>query len=119
MDRRGGQVVRVNISESVDPRKYTLDTYEISDLDTLSVLRIGLLTSEDSGNYKCSVPADGGEFAVQGISVRFQGLGQCVDRPNFSHCDQVVKHKYCGNKYYGTFCCKSCTEAGMVPGTFS
>ena len=36
----------------------------------------------------------------------------CVDNPYFANCKLIVKARYCGNKYYAKFCCRSCTLAG-------
>ena len=120
VDRKGGRVVRKLIRDDYETEgKYAMVAHQVSELKTLSRLRIFDVTTQDSGNYQCTGSNGNLGFATQGVSVRFEGLGECVDRPTFSHCDQVVKHKYCGNKYYGIFCCKSCTEAGMVPGGFS
>jgi len=37
-----------------------------------------------------------------------------VDNPYFANCKLIVKAKYCANKYYAKFCCRSCTLAGRV-----
>ena len=42
----------------------------------------------------------------------------CVDNPYFANCKLIVKARYCGNKYYAKFCCRSCTLAGD-PSTLS
>ena len=38
----------------------------------------------------------------------------CVDNPYFANCKLIVKARYCGNKYYAKFCCRSCTLAGQT-----
>ena len=38
----------------------------------------------------------------------------CVDNPYFANCKLIVKARYCGNKYYAKFCCRSCTLAGQL-----
>jgi hypothetical protein len=49
------------------------------------------------------------------ISVEdLQVVDSCVDNPYFANCKLIVKAKYCGNKYYAKFCCRSCTLAGQI-----
>lgn len=36
----------------------------------------------------------------------------CTDNPYFANCKLIVKARYCGNRYYAKFCCRSCTLAG-------
>ena len=38
----------------------------------------------------------------------------CDDSPNFANCDLIVKSKYCNNKHYAKFCCRSCLIAGQI-----
>lgn len=39
----------------------------------------------------------------------------CTDNSFFADCHLVVKGKFCTHKYYGKFCCRSCTLAGQLP----
>lgn len=39
----------------------------------------------------------------------------CKDNRYFANCDLIVKAKFCSHKYYARFCCRSCTEAGLLP----
>lgn len=41
----------------------------------------------------------------------------CTDNPFFANCKLIVKARFCTNKYYARFCCKSCTLAGQLPPT--
>lgn len=41
----------------------------------------------------------------------------CTDNPFFANCKLIVKARFCTNKYYARFCCKSCTLAGQLPAT--
>ena len=41
----------------------------------------------------------------------------CTDNPFFANCRLIIKARYCTNKYYARFCCKSCTLAGQLPTT--
>ncbi|CAL1266786.1 unnamed protein product [Larinioides sclopetarius] len=38
----------------------------------------------------------------------------CIDNPQFSNCEVVVRNSYCSNKYFGKFCCASCMKAGQL-----
>ncbi|CAB4056958.1 PAPLN [Lepeophtheirus salmonis] len=73
--------------------------------------------SGDSGTYKCEAESPMSPTASEGIKISVQyGPGEkCVDRPSYRHCHQVIKHKFCGNKYYAQYCCRSCMEAGFLP----
>ena len=40
---------------------------------------------------------------------------RCEDKPEFARCDLIVKAKMCNkNPYYQEFCCKSCSDAGLL-----
>lgn len=39
---------------------------------------------------------------------------ECIDNPYFANCKLIVEGKYCFNKYYAQFCCRSCTLAGQI-----
>ncbi|XP_037773697.1 papilin-like [Penaeus monodon] len=72
---------------------------------------------EDSGVYRCAAENDFGKadsstpIAIRGIYVH----PACTDNPFFANCKLIVQAKYCTNKYYARFCCKSCTLAGQLP----
>ena len=40
------------------------------------------------------------------ISVQYGPDVMCVDKSSFAHCKLVVRNRFCGNKYYGRFCCR-------------
>lgn len=40
---------------------------------------------------------------------------RCKDNPFFANCQLIVRGKHCNHKFYAKFCCKSCTEAGLLP----
>ena len=46
-------------------------------------------------------------------STLLQVQPDCSDNPYFANCKLIVKARYCGNKYYAKFCCRSCTLAGQ------
>ncbi|XP_065214045.1 papilin isoform X2 [Planococcus citri] len=39
----------------------------------------------------------------------------CTDNPFFANCELIVKANYCNHKYYGKFCCRSCTLGLQIP----
>ena len=40
------------------------------------------------------------------ISVQYGPDVMCRDKSSFAHCKLVVRNRFCGNKYYGRFCCR-------------
>ena len=52
-------------------------------------------------------------FSIKGIYLH----PNCTDNPFFANCKLIVKARFCTNKYYARFCCKSCTLAGQLPQT--
>ncbi|XP_046445127.1 papilin-like isoform X2 [Daphnia pulex] len=73
----------------------------------------------DSGSYRCeAVNLLGDSTSI--ISVVVEGVylhPNCTDNPFFANCKLIVKARFCTNKYYARFCCKSCTLAGQLPAT--
>ncbi|NXJ02217.1 PPN protein, partial [Psophia crepitans] len=35
---------------------------------------------------------------------------ECVDQPHLANCDLILKAQLCGNEYYSSFCCASCSR---------
>lgn len=97
-----------------------IETYQTGTSTTKSILNIRNASEIDTGKYLCQ--AHSSHFPVspasdsQGILIQFAPGERCFDSPAYSHCHQVVKYKFCGNKYYGQYCCRSCTDAGFLPG---
>ncbi len=106
--------------EIVEERPHSfIETYPVSTVVTGSNLLLKNVTDRHSGEYMCQASSEHFPIAVdrQRILVQYGPGDRCVDRDTFQHhCAKVVEHKYCGNKYYGSFCCRSCTEAGYAPG---
>ncbi|KAK2706695.1 hypothetical protein QYM36_014662 [Artemia franciscana] len=82
-----------------------------------SALLIAQSEASDSGTYRCQATNDYGTttgytaISVEGIYIH----PSCNDNPFFANCRLIVKARYCTNKYYARFCCKSCTLAGQLP----
>ena len=69
---------------------------------------------EDGGSYVCRA-SNGYNEAEDRVEITVDDLqvqDSCVDNPYFANCKLIVKARYCGNKYYAKFCCRSCTLAG-------
>ncbi|KAG5871898.1 hypothetical protein JTB14_030952 [Gonioctena quinquepunctata] len=86
---------------------------QISDSNTLSILQA---TKADSGFYQCEAynvytkSTSTLEILVKGVYIH----PNCTDNPFFANCALIVKAKFCSHKYYGRYCCRSCTEAGLL-----
>lgn len=35
---------------------------------------------------------------------------ECVDQPELANCDLILQAQLCGNEYYSSFCCASCSR---------
>ncbi|KAK8394131.1 hypothetical protein O3P69_006372 [Scylla paramamosain] len=71
----------------------------------------------DSGQYKCHVQNDFG-IASSSTVISIKGIyvhPTCTDNPYFANCKLIVRAKYCTNRYYARFCCRSCTMDGQLP----
>ena len=80
----------------------------------LPTLAIDRAQPEDGGNYVCRA-SNGYNEAEDRVDITVEDLqvqDSCVDNPYFANCKLIVKARYCGNKYYTKFCCRSCTLAG-------
>ncbi|XP_069360607.1 papilin isoform X3 [Maniola hyperantus] len=79
-------------------------------------LTITRANTNDSGVYGCH--ANNGYTSDQStVQISVEGLyipANCKDSPYFANCNLIVKSKFCHHKYYSTFCCKSCVEAGQL-----
>ncbi|XP_022240200.1 papilin-like [Limulus polyphemus] len=71
----------------------------------------------DSGEYTC-IAANYQTEAMASVILKVEESltsPECTDSPFFANCDIIVKVRYCSNRYYGQFCCRSCTLAGQPP----
>lgn len=113
-----------------DGRKVRIEAHQVERTKTVSTLVMyGVVAGLDSGTYTCVAESEGSaegstpwsSSASVRITVQQESAGgdkgtACQDRPSYSHCDKVVRHRFCGSRYYGRYCCRSCTDAGMAPG---
>ncbi|XP_063603126.1 papilin-like [Penaeus indicus] len=80
-------------------------------------LVISAAEETDSGFYRCVAENAFGK-ADSSTPVTIRGIyvhPACTDNPFFANCKLIVQARYCTNKYYARFCCKSCTLAGQLP----
>nr|XP_045610870.1 papilin-like [Procambarus clarkii] len=90
------------------------EKYEIEDDRTLIIKDA---QTDDSGRYKCQVQNEFG-IADSTTVITIKGTyvhPSCTDNPFFANCKLIVRARYCTNKYYARFCCRSCTLAGQLP----
>jgi len=81
-----------------------------------NTLAIDRAQPDDGGTYLCR-GSNGYNEAEDSVSITVENLqvqDDCVDNPYFANCKLIVKARYCANKYYAKFCCRSCTLAGQL-----
>lgn len=81
-----------------------------------NTLSINQAQAQDSGSYTCSA-SNGYNEAQDSVIISVEQIQveeKCQDNPYFANCKLIVKARYCGNKYYARFCCRSCTLAGQL-----
>jgi len=81
-----------------------------------NTLAIDRAQPADGGNYICR-GSNGYSEAQDSVNIVVEDLqvqDDCVDNPYFANCKLIVKARYCANKYYAKFCCRSCTLAGQL-----
>ncbi|XP_058422857.1 papilin [Diceros bicornis minor] len=82
-------------------------------------LLIHNLRARDEGSYTCS--AYRGSQAVSRsteVKVVLPALAaqtrdpskECIDQPELANCDLILQAQLCGNEYYSSFCCASCSR---------
>ncbi|KAG8234586.1 hypothetical protein J437_LFUL013848 [Ladona fulva] len=95
---------------------HQLEAGERVDLKDPHQLIIKRANTSDSGTYRCEARNPYGnssssiEILVEGIYVH----PNCVDNSFFANCAMILKARYCTNKYYAKFCCRSCTIDGQI-----
>jgi len=90
-----------------------IDTFQETSISMVSRLVLRAVDEEDTATYRCQA---GSATKSSAVSVQYGPGERCVDNPSFRQCRLVVRNRFCANKYYGKFCCRSCTEAGQLPG---
>ncbi|KAM6202649.1 papilin [Rhynchocyon petersi] len=75
--------------------------------------------ARDEGSYTCSAYR-GSQAVSRSTEVKVvppaaaaqpRGLGsECIDQPELANCDLIVQAQLCGNEYYSSFCCATCSR---------
>ncbi|XP_037820569.1 papilin isoform X5 [Lucilia sericata] len=80
-------------------------------------LVINNINMADSGKYGCKA-ANAVSYSISEESVNVESTiplnPECIDNEHFANCKLIVKGRYCKNKYYARFCCRSCALAGQL-----
>ena len=86
-------------------------------VDAESTLTVKKLTVIDGGVYSCratNVHQSVSESIKVTVKKGEEPPPECEDNPYFARCDLIVRANYCMSLHYGKFCCKTCTEAGLL-----
>ena len=86
-------------------------------VDADSTLTVKRLTVIDGGVYACratNVHQSVSESIKVTVKEGEEPPPECEDNPYFARCDLIVRANYCMSIHYGKFCCKTCTEAGLL-----
>ena len=86
-------------------------------VDAESTLTVKKLTVIDGGVYSCratNVHQSVSESMKVTVKEGEEPPPECEDNPYFARCDLIVRANYCMSLHYGKFCCKTCTEAGLL-----
>ncbi|XP_021574040.1 papilin [Carlito syrichta] len=77
------------------------------------------LQAGDEGSYTCSAYR-GSQAVSRSTEVKLvqpapaaqpRNLGQeCADQPERANCELILQAQLCGNEYYASFCCASCSR---------
>ncbi|XP_017513082.3 papilin isoform X10 [Manis javanica] len=83
-------------------------------------LLIHNLRARDEGSYTCSAYR-GSQAVSRSTEVKVAPPAQagqprgptrvCADHPELANCALVLQAQLCGNEYYSSFCCSSCSRA--------
>ncbi|XP_006884852.1 PREDICTED: papilin [Elephantulus edwardii] len=76
--------------------------------------------ARDEGSYTCSAYR-GSQAVSRSTEVKVlppapaaappRDLGsECIDQPELANCDLILQAQLCGNEYYSSFCCASCSR---------
>ncbi|NWR58165.1 PPN protein, partial [Bucorvus abyssinicus] len=87
-----GSLIISNVQET-DEGSYTCSAYSSSDSVSAST-EVKVLRSQLSTTA----------HPVVDLST------ECVDQPHLANCDLILQAQLCGNEYYSSFCCASCSR---------
>ncbi|XP_029093996.1 papilin isoform X3 [Monodon monoceros] len=109
---------RVNIRWSRNGLPVRADGHRVHQSPDGTLL-IHNLQARDEGSYTCSAYR-GSQAVSRSTEVKVvppalatvpRGPGrECVDQPQLANCDLILQARLCGNEYYSSFCCASCSR---------
>ncbi|XP_011945280.1 PREDICTED: papilin isoform X4 [Cercocebus atys] len=77
------------------------------------------LRVRDEGSYTCSA-YQGSQAVSRSTEVKVVSPApttqprdpgrECIDQPELANCDLILQAQLCGNEYYSSFCCASCSR---------
>ncbi|XP_017384204.1 papilin isoform X1 [Cebus imitator] len=77
------------------------------------------LRARDEGSYTCSAYR-GSQAVSHSTEVKVVSPAptaqprdpgrECIDQPELANCDLILQAQLCGNEYYSSFCCASCSR---------
>ncbi|KFV44351.1 Papilin, partial [Gavia stellata] len=85
-------------------------------------LIISNVQEADEGSYTCSAYSSSNSVSAStevkvlrsrpSTTVNHVGdpSRECVDQPHLANCDLILQAQLCGNEYYSSFCCASCSR---------
>uniref|UniRef100_A0A8C3LIB5 Papilin, proteoglycan like sulfated glycoprotein n=1 Tax=Chrysolophus pictus TaxID=9089 RepID=A0A8C3LIB5_CHRPC len=77
-------------------------------------LTISNVQLADEGSYTCSAYSSSNSVSasteVKVLRSRPSSDRECVDQPHLANCGLIVQAQLCGNEYYASFCCASCSR---------
>ncbi|XP_008270321.3 papilin [Oryctolagus cuniculus] len=75
--------------------------------------------ARDEGSYTCSAYR-GSQAVSRSTEVKVvtpaaaaqprDPSTECIDQPELANCDLILQAQLCGNEYYSSFCCASCSR---------
>ncbi|KFV04566.1 Papilin, partial [Pterocles gutturalis] len=85
-------------------------------------LTISNVQEADEGSYTCSAYSSSSSVSAStevkvlrsrpstAVNNVMDPSRECVDQPHLANCDLILQAQLCGNEYYSSFCCASCSR---------
>lgn len=84
--------------------------------NTDNSISIETLIRQHSGVYKCKGSNDF-SYAASDLAIEVEDIplpAKCRDSNAYLNCQVIVNFRYCSNKTYFTYCCKSCVLSKQI-----
>lgn len=85
-------------------------------LNTDNSISIETLIRQHSGVYKCKA-SNSMSYALSELTVEVEDFplpARCKDSPSYLNCATIVNFRYCSNRTYFMYCCKSCVLSKQI-----